>query len=117
MLPEQQPAPDIGGSHRPRPGVILCVPTYRRPQGLATLLQHVARINYAGRLSVVVVDNDDTRRDGVAVVQAMSAGFPFLLHCEVESTRGQTYAYNRCFALACGAPERPDYIAVLDDDE
>jgi succinoglycan biosynthesis protein ExoM len=34
-----------------------------------------------------------------------------------EDRRGQTYAYNRAFVSACRAPARPDYVAVLDDDE
>ena len=99
------------------PSVVLCVPTYRRPDGLRTLLQHVACLEGNVSLVVIVVDNDATRREGAAVVRSLRRGFPFTLNYEVEPRRGHTYAYNRCFALACETSPTPDYVAVLDDDE
>jgi hypothetical protein len=99
-----------------RPAVSLCVPTFRRPDGLRNLLSHVARLDYQGPLSVIVVDNDADQLAGEAVVRAMAPGFPFPLTCVVEPRRGQTYACNTAFAAACRAPAT-DYVAVLDDDE
>ena len=99
------------------PHVWLCVPTFRRPDGLRKLLAHVERLNYAGKLNVVVVDNDAEGRAGAAAVDEVSAGFRLPLTCVVEPGRGQTYAYNRAFVTACRATPAPDYIAVLDDDE
>jgi glycosyltransferase involved in cell wall biosynthesis len=98
-----------------RPAVSLCIPTFRRPDGLRKLLTHVAELDYQGRLSVIVVDNDADRPVGEAVVRAIS-GFPFPLTCIVEPRRGQTYAYNTGFAAASRVPGT-DYVAVLDDDE
>src|SRR5450432_4130407 len=98
------------------PAVTLCIPTFRRPQGLRKLLEHVARLTYGGKLSVLVVENDADQRAGEAVVRMMMRDFQFPLTCIVEPERGQTYAYNRAFASACGQP-KPDYVAVLDDDE
>ncbi len=97
--------------------VCLCVPTFRRPDGLRRLLSHIVRLDYAGPLEVTVVDNDTEGRAGAEVVAALSGSFPFPLTCELEPRRGQTYAYNRAFALACRATPAFDYIAVLDDDE
>jgi glycosyltransferase involved in cell wall biosynthesis len=99
-----------------RPAVSLCVPTFRRPDGLRNLLSHVARLDYQGPLSVIVVDNDADQLAGEAVVRAMAPGFPFPLTCVVEPRRGQTYACNTAFAAACRAPAT-DHVAVLDDDE
>ena len=99
------------------PRVCLCVPTFRRPEGLRKLLAHVERLAYAGPIDVIVVDNDAEGRDGAAVVQELARTFRFPLTCSVEPRRGQTYAYNRAFALACRATPAPDYVAVLDDDE
>jgi glycosyltransferase involved in cell wall biosynthesis len=98
-----------------RPAVSLCIPTFRRPEGLRKLLSHVAGLTYPGSLDVIVVDND-AELAGEAVVRAMAAGFPFLLSSIAEPRRGQTYAYNTAFAAACRTPGT-DYVAVLDDDE
>jgi glycosyltransferase involved in cell wall biosynthesis len=99
-----------------RPGVCLCIPTFRRPDGLRKLLSHVAALDYQGRLAVAVVDNDGEGLAGEALVRAMAPDFPFPLTCVVESRRGQTYAYNTAFAAASRVP-MTDYVAVLDDDE
>ena len=99
------------------PRVYLCVPTFRRPDGLRKLLAHVEQLNYAGPIDVVVVDNDADGRAGAAVVEDAARKFRLPLTCLVEPRRGHTYAYNRAFAHACRATPAPDYVAVLDDDE
>jgi glycosyltransferase involved in cell wall biosynthesis len=101
----------------PLPSVCLCVPTFRRSDGLRKLLSDVERLTYAGTLTVIVVDNDDEGRAGAAVVAAMAPTFRVPLTCIVEPRRGQTYAYNRAFQSACRSTPAPDYVAVLDDDE
>ena len=98
------------------PSVCLFVPTFRRPDGLRRLLKHVAMLEYAGALTIVVVDNDAVERAGQAVVAEMSPAFHFPLRCVVERQRGQTFAYNRGFVEACRQPDPPKYVAVLDDD-
>ncbi len=103
-------------SHPTRPAVSLCIPTFRRPEGLRKLLSHIAELDYQGLLSVIVVDNDADQLAGETVVRAMAPGFPFPLTCIVEPRRGQTYAYNTAFAAGCRVPAT-DYVAVLDDDE
>ncbi len=99
------------------PSAVICVPTFRRPAGLRKLLAHAERLNYSGKVSIIVVDNDGEGRAGAAVVAEIAPNFRFPLSSYVEPQRGQTYAYNRAFALACQAAPRPDYVAVLDDDE
>jgi glycosyltransferase involved in cell wall biosynthesis len=99
------------------PSVCLFIPTFRRPEGLRRLLAHVAQLEYAGALTVVVVDNDAATRAGQAVVAELSPAFPVPLRCVVERRRGQTYAYNRGFIEACRQLEPPQFVAVLDDDE
>jgi succinoglycan biosynthesis protein ExoM len=99
------------------PHVCLCVPTFRRPEGLRKLLANVAQLNYAGKLDVIVVDNDAETRGGAAVVDQVAATFRFPLTCIVEPSRGHTYAYNRAFSAACRVTPGPDYVGVLDGDE
>ena len=60
----------------PAPRVCLCVPTFRRPDGLRKLLAHVEQLNYAGPIDVIVVDNDAEGRAGAAVVEADRADVP-----------------------------------------
>jgi glycosyltransferase involved in cell wall biosynthesis len=96
-------------------GVVLIIPTFRRPDGLRKLLTHVSRLTYDGPLAVKVIENDAAGRAGGAVVEEMSPAFPFPLACIGEPRRGQTHAYNTGFVGACR--EETDYVAVLDDDE
>src|SRR5260370_343020 len=77
--------------------IALCIPTFRRPEGLRKLLTHVAKLQYPAPLSVIVVDNDAEQRAGASVVNDISPAFLFPLACIVEPRRGQTYAYNRAF--------------------
>jgi len=107
--------PKIDGAAKPF--VCLCVPTFHRPAGLRKLLLHVNRLDYPGRLMVIVVDNDVDQRAGAAVVQDMSSTLCYPLKCVVEPRRGQTFAYNRAFLEACRTQPPCDYVAVLDDDE
>ncbi len=102
---------------RSAPSVCLCVPTFRRPNGLRKLLAHIGQLNYAGPLTVIVVDNDAEARAGAAIAEQASPTFRFPLTCLVEPRRGHTYAYDRAFVTACRASPAPDYVAVLDDDE
>ena len=85
-------------TERSLPAVYLCVPTFRRPAGLRKLLSHVAQLTYAGPVRIIVVDNDAEGRGGANVVAELSGSFRFPLSCDVEPSRGHTYAYNRAFA-------------------
>jgi succinoglycan biosynthesis protein ExoM len=104
-------------TQRPAPYVCLCVPTFRRPNGLRKLLSHVEHLTYDGQVRVIVVDNDGETRAGAAIVEQLSPTFRFPLTCYVEPRRGHTYAYDRAFVSACHLLPAPDYVAVLDDDE
>jgi glycosyltransferase involved in cell wall biosynthesis len=99
------------------PGVVLCVPTYRRPEGLRKLLCHVAHSTYAGEVRLIVVDNDADNHHGYDTVREIAPSFPLPLECVIEPVRGQTYAYNQAFRLACDPAHGHEYVAVLDDDE
>ncbi len=119
MIDERADEPELHPdmTERSPPSVRLCVPTFRRPDGLRKLLAHIGQLNYAGRLEIIVVDNDAEVRAGAAVVEDISRTFRFPLTCIIEPRRGHTYAYNRAFISACRTAPAPDYVAVLDDDE
>ena len=95
----------------------LCVPTFRRPDGLHKLLAHVERLTYAGPIDVVVVDNDAAaprrrggcRRDGTDV--------PFSADLHRRAAPRPHLRLQPRLSHACRATPAPDYVAVLDDDE
>ena len=97
--------------------VALCVITFRRPQGLATLLDCYRRLRLPDgdvEIVVVVVDNDETG-PAAAVVDEHRGSLPFPVVFGVESRRGIPYARNRAVQLARAAGA--DFVAFIDDDE
>lgn len=97
--------------------VTLGVLTFKRPEGIAKLLD-VMRRQYRSperpwRLSVVVVDNDaaGSSRD---VVMAHAANGEYSLHYIVEPEQGIPIARNRAMD---SAPDDTDLFCFLDDDE
>jgi succinoglycan biosynthesis protein ExoM len=97
--------------------VAVCIITYRRPDGLARLLDGIAGQVFQGvpepDLRVVVVDND-AEGSGGPVCEAARAKSRWPIEYVIESRRGIPFARNRCVATA-----RPhvDWIAFIDDDE
>ncbi len=96
--------------------VAVCVITYRRPQGLARLLEGLSRLTFEGDppgLRCVVVDNDEagTAR---AVCDQIRPGFRWELEYFIEPRRGIPQARNTAIARAGRAI---DYLAYIDDDE
>lgn len=94
--------------------VAVCIPTFRRPDSLARLLESLTRLRTGdARLAVVVVDNDaeGSAKDTVAEYRR---SLPDLVY-SVEPERGISAARNRLLRLAVGLD--PDYVAFVDDDE
>lgn len=94
--------------------VALCVCTFRRPAGLAQLLEALSTLDYEGRLSVVVVDNDPSGQ-ALSVYEQKAATSRWPLLYDVETRRGPSFARNRAVQLALH--QNPDFVAMLDDDE
>ncbi|MEQ9608087.1 MAG: glycosyltransferase [Kiloniellaceae bacterium] len=98
--------------------VALCAATFRRPEGLARLLQAVAALQAPANadldLAVVIVDNS-TAGEARAQVAAAREGFPWPLHYVAEPRRGITFARNA--ALEKATALAADFVAFIDDDE
>lgn len=95
--------------------VVVCVVTFRRPDGLKRLLERLQLLETGdATVEVVVVDNDE---HGTArlVVESSGVGSWFGVTVEVEPQRGISYARNR--ALAVALERGADWIAWIDDDE
>lgn len=97
--------------------VTLGVLTYKRPDGIAKLLEimrgQVQTAERPYRLSIVVVDNDDaaSSRD---VVTAFAGHPAYSLHYVVEAQQGIPIARNRALD---SAPADTDLFCFMDDDE
>ncbi|MFQ5415450.1 MAG: glycosyltransferase [Myxococcota bacterium] len=98
------------------PRVALCVPTYRRPVGLARLLGALADLERPGpadRLELVVIDNDPLG-SAREVCERFRDDLAFPLRYRIEKRRGIAQARNAALAACLG---RADLVAFLDDDE
>jgi GT2 family glycosyltransferase len=97
--------------------IAICACTHRRPAGLATLLDAVARQRFVRRapprLSVVIVDNEGSEEAKTLCDQFARASDVAIRYVH-EPRRGISHARNRCLdevAADCG------FIAMVDDDE
>ena len=99
------------------PEAIVCIPTFRRPEGLAhTLSSLLGQVN-APRFAVVIVDNDAKNREGLAVArQYLVPGILFGM-CVTEERQGNCHAINRAFTVARESFPKASYFLMIDDDE
>lgn len=95
----------------------VCVATYRRPLGLARLLNALGALEFAKvsapEVRIVVVDND-SQRSALQVCTELRSRIRWPLTYEPEPRRGIPQARNR--ALACVGQE-VEFIAFIDDDD
>lgn len=98
--------------------VAVCIATYRRPAGLARLLEGLQGLRFthatAPELRVIVVDNDPGQ-SAAALAAASAAALPWPVVYAAEPERGIAHARNR--ALACAESAGAGFVAFIDDDE
>lgn len=95
------------------PVVTICVCTFRRPQGLARLLNSLKVVDLPIGLTVelLVVDND-AQGSAREVFETEVRGWKWPARYVVESRSGVGHARSRCVQEAQGS-----WIAFIDDDE
>ncbi|HMB74115.1 MAG TPA: glycosyltransferase [Gammaproteobacteria bacterium] len=95
------------------PEITVCICTYKRPEMLARLLEHLQRQVTKGQFeySIAVVDND-ANRSAEPVVRTAQESSPLKIEYAVEPQANIAVARNRTLELAAG-----DYAAFIDDDE
>lgn len=102
--------------------VAVCIATYRRPEGLACLLDSILALRYrekAPELSIVVVDNDPSGSAG-PVCEAPRGRFDaagIRLISAAEPEPGISQARNRAIATALERIDDLAFIVFVDDDE
>src|SRR5450756_442628 len=98
-------------------GIVVCIPSFRRPQHLRLTLQSLAGQRTARRFAVVIVENDALACGSVPVATEFltSGKFPGL--CMVEPRQGNCHAINAAFETALAAFPAGTHFLMIDDDE
>jgi GT2 family glycosyltransferase len=97
--------------------VVVCIPSFRRPQHLRLTLESLADQRTARRFAVVVVENDALRRESVpvAIEFLWTGNIPGL--CIVEPRQGNCHAINAAFETALATFPAATKLLMIDDDE
>jgi succinoglycan biosynthesis protein ExoM len=90
----------------------ICIATYRRPLGLARLLDSLERLKLpAGlRIETIVVDNDE-EGSARSIVESCADSLDPIRYC-IEPRRNIAHARNRAVSQARG-----EWLVFIDDDE
>lgn len=98
-------------------GVVVCIPTFRRPGFLRHTLRSLADQSTPFQFGCVIVENDNRDRAGAIVAaEFLNAGLISGL-CVLEPRTGNCMAINCAFAAARDAFPDARYFAMIDDDE
>jgi GT2 family glycosyltransferase len=97
--------------------IVVCIPSFRRPQHLRLTLQSLANQRTGRRFAVVVVENDALRRESVPVAIEFfwTGNVPGL--CLVEPRQGNCHAINAAFETALTTFPSATKLLMIDDDE
>jgi len=97
--------------------VLVGIPTFRRPKGLARLLEGLAKLETEAHVSILVVDNDSVGQAGNALCEKLrKANYRWPLQAIIVAERGIAQARNALVERAL-ANSQAEFIAMLDDDE
>jgi glycosyltransferase involved in cell wall biosynthesis len=95
--------------------VVIAIPTYKRPQCLARLLDAIMRLEGDAEISVLVADNDAEAHQGFDLCGRLALTYRWPLRAVIEHSRGIAQARNRLVAEALAGDAQ--FIAMIDDDE
>ncbi len=100
-----------------RPEAVVCIPSFRRPEGLRKTLQSLAAQQVEFPFAIVVVDNDGEGQAGLGVARQFFAETRFTGQALVEPTQGNCYAINTAFRNARQTYPSAQWFLMIDDDE
>ena len=101
----------------PTSEIVVCIPSFRRPQHLRRTLQSLAEQNTDRRFAIVVVDNDAVGRESAPVAAEFLASGKLRGLCVVEPKQGNCNAINTAFQTALQTFPAAAYLMMIDDDE
>jgi len=96
---------------------VICIPTFRRPDGVARTLQSLLAQNGDLRFAIVVVENDAEKPLGAAAARETLDSSDIPSAVVIEPRQGNCHAINRAFAEARERFPAADYFLMIDDDE
>src|ERR1700712_1754375 len=88
------------GALDPSIEIVVCIPSFRRPQHLRLTLESLANQRTDRRFAVVVVENDALNCASVPVAAEFLASGKFPGLCVVEPQQGNCHAINAAFETA-----------------
>jgi GT2 family glycosyltransferase len=97
--------------------IVVCIPSFRRPQHLRLTLESLAAQRTGRRFAVVVVENDAARRESVPVAIEFFRTGPISGLCVVEPRQGNCHAINAAFETALATFPAATKLLMIDDDE
>jgi glycosyltransferase involved in cell wall biosynthesis len=99
------------------PQAVICIPSFRRPEGLrrtlASLLVQKPDFPYA----IVVIDNDASKQEALNVAREFFASTGVSGTASVEPRQGNCFAINAAFSTALDRYPSASYFLMIDDDE
>src|ERR1700710_3082212 len=98
-------------------GIVVCIPSFRRPQHLRLTLESLANQRTDRRFAVVIVENDAARSESVPVATEFLASGKFPGLCVVEPRQGNCHAINAAFEMALATFPAATHFLMIDDDE
>jgi GT2 family glycosyltransferase len=98
-------------------GIVVCIPSFRRPQHLRLTLESLARQNTGRRFAVVIVENDVVNCGSVPVATEFLASGQSQGLCVVEPRQGNCHAINAAFETALAIFPKATSLLMIDDDE
>ena len=95
--------------------IAVCIPTYKRPEGLRRLLAALATQEplQGCQITIVVVDNE-TSPQSKAICDEFASKLKYPLRYCCEPRRGLSHVRNKCVEMAS---EFADALVFIDDDE
>jgi GT2 family glycosyltransferase len=97
--------------------IVVCIPSFRRPQHLRRTLQSLAEQQTRRRFAIVVIDNDPAKCQGVPVAAEFLHSGQLQGLCVVEPRQGNCQAINAAFETALATFPAAIHLLMIDDDE
>jgi GT2 family glycosyltransferase len=97
--------------------IVVCIPSFRRPQHLRLTLESLAAQRTSRRFAVVIVENDVAKCGSVPVAAEFLASGKLPGFCVVEPRQGNCHAINAAFESALATFPAASSLLMIDDDE
>ena len=98
-------------------GIVVCIPSFRRPGHLRLTLQSLAQQRTSRRFAIVVVENDADRRGSIPVATEFFQSANTMGLCVIEPRQGNCHAINAAFETALATFPAATRLLMIDDDE